>query len=248
MSAPHLVFGLLNTSAALADPTLASRLRSFTISWSRHGYLGPIIEETSVDGILRQAAEQGYRYCLIQAYGHVIVEPWIPAHANAKDFHQTLSEWVEHNDFFVAGHLLVKPGGVFGLDRRCLLVDLDCYRGFGCPPFDRTCKGPSPRVAVTCATAADGERLASIKPTGNSVTLKPVAPGWNFIFTSLQHKKTVYGYPAEMLERTLDLDSRNPNFNATFAGFLGQRIAAYDPDGDQALSRDQRRFLQMVHV
>ena len=71
-----LVFGILNTSNRIHDSLLCAKFKSFTISWSRYGYRGRFIEHEKVNGILDQAVELGYRWCLIQAYGHMIAERW----------------------------------------------------------------------------------------------------------------------------------------------------------------------------
>lgn len=131
-----LVLGLLDTSERIGGGAAAEKLRSFTISWSRYGYHDLIIEGRGVNEILDEAAGRGYRFCLIQAYGHVISEHWRPEHLGGKGFEASLEEWTRACDFFVTGHASADADGAHGLDDRCLLVNLERYSALGRPLFD----------------------------------------------------------------------------------------------------------------
>lgn len=74
----ELILGLLANSGAFAAPELAARLRGMTIDASRFFYSGPIVEDSELDLLLTRAAESGYRFCLVQAHGHVFAESWHP--------------------------------------------------------------------------------------------------------------------------------------------------------------------------
>src|SRR5579859_6069272 len=119
-----LVYGLLNTAQRIGDPCLAAKLRSFTIAWSRYDYHGRIVESDTVNGILDTALEAGYRWCLIQAYGHILSEHWFPSHWERVHFAPALAEWLPATDFFAAGTLIETDSRGCCLDDRFLLVDL----------------------------------------------------------------------------------------------------------------------------
>jgi len=165
-----LVFALLDTSATTPGAALAAKLRDLTISWSRFKYSGPILEGTDLDGLLARAAGAGYRYCLVQAWGHVLQEVWTPEGRGGGDFVTALAAWASEGDFLVAGR--PDPAGGDGLDPSCLLVDLDAYRRLGRPagreleragaaaglPVRRF---PGHLAAGTARLAADGPHAAS---------------------------------------------------------------------------------------
>src|SRR5262245_53050251 len=96
-----LVLALLDTSAAIPDPALAARLRDLTISWSRFKYSGPILEGTHLDALLRRAADGPWRWCLAQAWGHVLQEVWTPD--GGADFLNALARWVRSEELLAAG-------------------------------------------------------------------------------------------------------------------------------------------------
>jgi hypothetical protein len=145
MESPDLILGLLDTSRDLKNPEIADWLRSLTISWSRYFYHGEMIENASVNAILDQALLTGNSHCLIQAYGHVIREPWRPEHWNCKDFPTNLADWIAKTDFFVAGTKNSSPGNLYGLDSRCFVVNLKKYQQLGRPDFESgLCPPPGP--------------------------------------------------------------------------------------------------------
>src|SRR5262245_33960008 len=120
----NLVFGLLDTSEQIKDRSVAIKLRSRTISWSRYGYQGLMIEEDSVEEILGAALALDYHYCLIQSYGHIITEDWLPDQASRANFHNALRDWIAAEDFLITGHLLSDDQLGYGLSEPCMLVNL----------------------------------------------------------------------------------------------------------------------------
>lgn len=155
-----LVFGLLDTSQRIENQTLSAKLRSFTISWIRYCYHGPILEGPTIADILAQAANRDYDYCLIQAPGHIIIEPWTPAHWNCIDYHQALAELMDRNDFTVIGE-----GGAPGVphrDANCLLVNVRRW-GESNLQFDRIQEaGPTDCVQDSTFPAVMQQRTLSL--------------------------------------------------------------------------------------
>ena len=71
-----LAFGIVDRPSPHGDAALASKLRDLTISWSRYDYRGRSLVSETLAGVLDQALELGYRWCLVQETGHVILEGW----------------------------------------------------------------------------------------------------------------------------------------------------------------------------
>ena len=98
-----IVLGLLDESRAIGDRSAATKHRELTISWSRYGYQGVIIERDAVDDILSAAEKAGFAYCYIQPYGHVLSEHWQLDGQQPRDFFSALEAWIDANDFLVTG-------------------------------------------------------------------------------------------------------------------------------------------------
>ena len=98
MYPPGLVFGLLNTSERIADDQQFECLRNLTISWSRYGYSGRIIEGHGVNAILDEALESGFRWCFIQACGHMIGETWYPKDWDRVPLETAVTRLIEQHD------------------------------------------------------------------------------------------------------------------------------------------------------
>ena len=116
-----LVFGVVDSP--LPDPGLGHKLRDLTISWSRYDYRGLILEDRTIVAVLEQAAELGYRWCLVQRVGNIILERWEGDGAQTRLDH-CVSEWIAEHDFLALG--------AAGND-HCLLVDVRRWDELGRP-------------------------------------------------------------------------------------------------------------------
>jgi hypothetical protein len=191
-----LVFGLLDISNKIENPTVASRLRSITLSWSRFGYYDPIIENSDVNRILDEALKLGHKFCLIQAYGHVISEKWYPKHWQVADFQTGLRQRLERSDFFITGHVIKDEAKWYGLDEQCLLVNLDYYEQFGRPAYHASCDEPI-QLSKPLLPAGDNLEISNplcLWPSDETEICIPGLPGWNFIHTSLKNGKAVCNF------------------------------------------------------
>lgn len=252
MSVDQLALGLLNTSAQIEPPALSATYRDLTIAWSRYSYQGPIFESEQINPILEQAAAAGYRYCLIQPYGQILAERWHPQDGIARDWMAYLADWLSDRTFLVAGRVIDGGDRWYGLEPRCLLVDLHQYDRCGQPQFDDHAETP---IALPQANPVrTGNTIQALSPVGGTEHIRPVYSGWRFIATSLQHGLEVPGLD-EMLSRyTFQLDSECPQQTTGFARFLQDGIQSYHPTQvHEHLSTDQADFLggvrqQAVHA
>src|SRR4051794_6064638 len=113
-----LAFGIVRLPAPPGDATLAAKLRDLTVSWSRYDYRGRILEGATIEDVLDEAVDLGYRWCLVQATGHVILERWDEARPRLEQY---VSDWIAGGDSLAAG-ALIDDGGEYGLDDACVLV------------------------------------------------------------------------------------------------------------------------------
>jgi hypothetical protein len=241
-----LVLGLLDTSRAISNRTAASIYRSWTLSWSRYGYQGVIIERDSVDRILSAALAGGYRYCLIQPYGCVLAERWRLDDQRFADFFAALESWTNRHQFFVAGRIDYAAEKWYGLEPAFLLIDLHCYRRLGAPRFDLVSDGlrklPRPEPIVS-----DG-RLHRLDPTAQTEQQQPALWGWNAIRSGLEAALPILTLDDDVLAHTLDLEATDPRRRAALLPYLGDGILRYDDRRSTShdLSAAQQAFLDGV--
>lgn len=245
MDEDNLVFGLLDVSAGICDSRVAAKYRDLTISWSRYVYRGPIIERQSVDEILAEAIALGYRYCFIQSYGHIIRERWNPERSSDDNFLSALKLWIRENQFFVVGHILGEAHGWFGLDPRCLLVDLARYVSLGRPEFAR--RGTQAIELPRPAVKHDQGKISELVSSGEVVVAEPSAPGWNFVAASLSNDIAVLGLAKLFVDHSLFLDPEDADRTVAFSRFLDDGISEYQSTDRQTnLGSDQSTFLRDV--
>ncbi len=244
-----VVFGLLDTSSRIPGGRLADKLRNFTIAWTRFGYHDDILENESLDDLLKEALDLGYSYCLVQSYGHVIGETWIPEHWEQVDFQTALQRWIDSQNFFVTGTMLYSKEGGYGLSEDCLLVNLKHYAALGQPRFGQPRTNPTevmkPRVIM--ASAPDNERFESLEPTQEIATEVPQHAGWNFIDASLRGGLAILNFNKSIDGSRISLFDPSPQKMQAFARHLDTELPNYsstDPNTD--LSRGQRQFLDSI--
>src|SRR5215218_8231329 len=114
MYSEAVAFGIVAAPSPAGDPALAAKLRDLTVSWSRYDYRGRILEAATIEGVLDQAVELGYRWCLVQRAGHVILEDW-HADEGRKRLEQCVSHWISERDFLALGAVIVDDGQGYGL-------------------------------------------------------------------------------------------------------------------------------------
>ena len=97
-----LVFGIVDRPSPQGDAALASKLRDLTISWSRYDYRGRILVGETIDGVLDQALELGYRWCLSKG---LETSFWSAGTRTGgrKRFDQCVSHWIGERDFLALG-------------------------------------------------------------------------------------------------------------------------------------------------
>jgi hypothetical protein len=195
-----LVFGLLDTSERLKDAGLAAKLRRFTIGWSRYDYQGPLLEDTTVNGILDRALVSGYRWCLLQAYGHLFTENWDPKHWGRTNVAAALLRLLRDSGFLVYGPITGDETQGYGLDDQCLLVNLTTYAALGQPSFSDAGRHSVGLIVPSVWREGDNSqgRLEALLPTVSVGRRVPCLPGWDFIDASLRARKPVRAFASDL--------------------------------------------------
>ncbi|MCH8622527.1 hypothetical protein [Undibacterium sp. TS12] len=175
----NVVFAVINPAAGQEE---LNKLREFTISWSRYGYHGDLIEAATIDHALVRAAQTPAAYCLLQGIGHVIDEQWYLSHWQKEGFYRGMRRLMDKGDFLVAGEWFGSESACLGLQTDCLLVNLDQYRKLGLPRFGEA----DFQVRQLPTTTLPPEEDLTSSHTGLHDVMTNVA-GWHFIATSLQH-------------------------------------------------------------
>lgn len=127
-----LVCGLLNIAQDIQDQEITEWARSLTVSWLRFKYSGEILESEDLNQILDSALQRGYQYCLIQCYGHIVLEHWSPADQAGLTFSDRLSRQLKNH----AVAIFTSPTeGSRVQYPPCMLVNLEEYRRCGQPRY-----------------------------------------------------------------------------------------------------------------
>ena len=241
-----LAIGLLNTAPMIGDAQAARRYRDLTLAWLRYGYHGNIIERNSVDEILAEAVGGDDQYCLILACGCIVSERWRIDTSSGQDFFADLAAWIEEHRFLVAGTLDETPGRWYGLDSRCLLIDLDVLQQLDLPKFDVTERGLAeefPRVVER----RDGNRLVELLPANGTVCSSTGGPGANLLRAGLQAGYSAFDLSEPLRSCLLDLQPTSPSARRAMSAFLGDGIADYQQQGaSEALTADQKNLLDAI--
>jgi len=127
----QLVFGIYGGSKTLSSHH--HTLRELTLSWSRYGYQGDIIEADTLDNLLNKVSESEYQLCFIQKAGHIIDEQWVPPCWNQERFYDHLYRFDMNIDFLVIGELENHNSVKQRLKDDCLLVNLHHYKKLNRP-------------------------------------------------------------------------------------------------------------------
>jgi hypothetical protein len=248
MAQDGLVFGLLDTSSEIGDGAAAARLRALTLAWSRYGYAGAVIEDDEIERILDRAQRAGFRYCLVQGYGHVLVEeagfPW----EGPGGFRAALVEWINREDFLVTGRIVGSAAEGWGLDPALLLVNLKTYALLGRPRFNLDPAGlvSVARPAIGPRTLRGGPSPRWLGPSQRREPCRPGPPGRGFIEASLRGGRKVYNFEDALLAHSTPLYPADPDARAQFAVCLGLNIFKYGAEPRPGLTAGQRRFLDAV--
>ncbi|MDH3379437.1 MAG: hypothetical protein OEQ39_21120 [Gammaproteobacteria bacterium] len=244
MTENEVILGLVDNTPAIGCSRLAVKCRDLTITWARYSYHGPIIEDSSVDHILDVATSKGARYCFLLGYGQVLQEQWLPG-ADASGSTNLVSDSFQENGIFVAGRILTDEVGWYGLDRRCVLIDLKLYSELGRPPFEG-----SSRETLAIPNAVPrfkGGKIVELEPGSGSAEADPKLPGWRLISESLRQ-----GIPVISVERAvgtpvLDLAPETIQSARSFSMYLDDDIDQYVlDDSHSGLTQDQITFLDGI--
>ncbi len=244
-----VVFGLLDTSSRIPGDRLAEKFRNFTLAWSRFGYHDVILENNSLDKLLNEALQLGYSHCLVQSYGHVIGETWIPAHWKQVDFQTALRQWIDTHDFLVTGTIVWDTARWFGLDDGCLLVDLRHYAALGKPGFGqpRTQAVEVIKPAVNMEPAPDNDRFRSLETQQAKESVIPRHAGWNFIDASLNAGFTVFNFDKSIDGSRINLADPSEQKMLAFSRYLDTELSDFSrTESNSELSIGQQRFLESI--
>lgn len=243
MASSEIVFGILNETGTMAEPTLARKLRDITLAWSRYQYRGLVLEGESVDEVLSRAAHTGSRYCFILSAGCVVVETWSESDPGGRSLLDALEEWVEGHDFLVAGRIVTREDKWFGLDSPYSLFDLKHW-----DEVASTELSPGPRESLNRPIVhRPNGRIVRLDPSRHTDSAEPSLWGWPWIAHSLAAGLPVWDISHEIGTKILDVRPTTKAQAEALLSLLGEGIGSISADGPiPCLSGDQVRFLSTV--
>lgn len=241
-----LVYGLVGPPRGSVDPGYALRLRDLTLSWSRYGYRGRVLEGATVDDVLGLAHELGSRLCLLQGFGHVILENWHEDGAGMR-FEECVERWADR-EFLVLGEVTGGPNGGYGLDEACLLVDVGRWSALGRPAFGAPGLAPVERMkpsVVPAEVEPGGVPTRMLAPSAMVERGAPAVAGWSLVDASLRGGLPVLDLGPALAGLRVSLGRLRPDQARRFARCLGSGIAVHRGD-DGELPAEANAFLTQV--
>ncbi|CAH9049547.1 hypothetical protein PSECIP111854_00189 [Pseudoalteromonas sp. CIP111854] len=227
-----LIFGLLTPDGEQLDE-FQTKLREFTIAFSRYGYREEIVEASDIEQLLIMAIAKNAQYCLIQSVGHVIDEQWYLPHWHRQGFHQSIQKLCDYNDFLIAGQLYCSENNTLGIETSCILINLSQYKKLGQPSFGEIDWQPR---EVLCASPAQS---MSVQTLWQKKTKPCDIRGWQFLLSSYQHQLVVRAFSEDINYNRFDLNVSQSN--QAFAARLRNINTAFT--GEPNLAATQQTFL-----
>jgi hypothetical protein len=235
-----LVYGLAGTAT---PGSFAADLRDLTLTWSRYGYRGRIVEGNTPDDVLADALALGYGWCLVQAYGDLVLERW-SADADARRLEDCLEACLA-TDVLVLGELVDCGVDGWGLEPGGFLVNLQRWDALGRPAFG----APSGEVVELVEPAAveaaapcgcPGVSARALLPTDGRVRRASSLHGWGLVDASLRAGLPVLDLEPVLADRRLALARLEAGEQVTFMRSLR------GPVRDDALATTAGAFLRDV--
>jgi hypothetical protein len=249
MYADSFVFGIVARKTCSGDARLATKLRELTVIWSRYEYRGRILEGATVESVLDEAVELGYRWCILQASGNLVLEGR-QAEGMRERFQECAAQLIADRTFLALGAIIGDAEQGYGLDDQCLIVDVRRYHELGHPAFGVPSEVPVERIVpkvlavdVRCGRAVAGSRM--LVGSGQVERSAVLVRGWNFVETSLRQGLPVYDLGPMLDQRCLGLGRLSRNNAHEFARYLDADIRLYRDD-QTGLDRRTRRLLTDV--
>lgn len=244
MNENNVILGLVDNRSAIKWPQLAAKCRDLTLTWSRYFYHGQVIEHSSVDTLLSIAASTRASYCLLLSYGQILLEKWCPELRESTGF-RLASDDQTSRAFFVSGRILQDEGDWYGMDYRCLLVNLKLYDEFNRPSFYAL---PGGHIELpTAVSYGTGNKVDKLDPRPGVTLASPKQPGWRLIAESLNRGLPVTSIEQILGEQVLDLGADDQRRAGLLAKYLNGGLEQYEsPDSKSELDTDQIKFLSGV--
>lgn len=235
MTMNDIVFGVYGE---LDSPSLKV-LRDLTITWSRYGFQGEIIEASTVDELLAVAVEKGFAYCLVQRAGHVIYEQWYLRWWDQINFFDFLLETIKQQDFLVLGERVVESTGAEGLVADCFLINLETYQRLGSPAF-----GDPGHHLIDGVAGNSVEKNGEVKLVPNGKVENTVAhgQGWGIVQASFSQQMPVLSFSDTINKERFDLATDRSD---TFESLI--RKAPDDSSIRHGLTSQEQSFLERVY-
>ena len=240
----QMIVAVLERAGRVHAPELAGRLQDLTVTSNRFDFFGPLIAGTSMDALLSRACALGGRYCLVQLPGHIPARHHGIQSARHANFFEALAAWVPNQEFLVGGRLYACGENSYGLGDLCFVIDLHVYGKLGRPAFALPSGGSASAFAVK-PCLKDGA-LIRLEPSGTRLAAAVDSPGPGIIGASLRAGIPICGFDDTVLECSYDVRPRDEENSRQFAKYLGEGIFEHRPDGDEALTTDQRGFISFI--
>ena len=134
----------------------------------------------SIEEVLADALYNEYDFCVVQSSGCMI---------KSFTFDDDVRQFIQDNNFGVAGHPLWHPGKWLELQNQFFIVNLAAWKECGCPDYGDWHEEPTllPVVERSEENFHDDYTPLWVKPTGKHAVQEGAGQGWKLIASMFDH-------------------------------------------------------------
>jgi len=131
MKEKKVCYGIYNQRHAISSFSMYLRAKGATLFYlERTGNGVEIICRDEIHEILQESLIRGYDYCVVQSAGCTL---------RSFNYDKEIRDFIQQNNFGVAGHILCWPGNWLELHPQFFIVNLFAWKEVGCPKFGEWC-------------------------------------------------------------------------------------------------------------
>ena len=122
-----ICYGVYNQRKSINNFSMYLRSKGATLFYlNRINKDLKIICRDEIHEILQEALDCGYGYCVVQSSGCTL---------KSFNFDEEIADFIENNNFGIAGHILNWPGKWLELHPQFFIVNVSAWESVGCPEF-----------------------------------------------------------------------------------------------------------------
>ena len=190
-----ICYGVYNQRKSINNFSMYLRSKGATLFYlNRINKDLKIICRDEIHEILQEALDCGYGYCVVQSSGCTL---------KSFNFDEEIGDFIENNNFGIAGHILNWPGKWLELHPQFFIVNVSAWESVGCPEFGdwHSEEQMLPVIERSVENFHDDYTPIWVKYSGHEEMQPNAGRGWNLLRSML-----VNNFPVITLSEKLRLN------------------------------------------